>query len=72
MRGQKDGCDATHTELGVYEGAPHEVHAVVRGVGARVGEIRQSLRREGLEVEEGVRVREMVKAIRDTSCARFR
>jgi hypothetical protein len=73
LRRQEDRCggghDAAHTEVGVHEGAPHEVHAVVRGVGTRVGEIRQGLRRESFEVEEVVR--EMVKTIRDTSCARF-
>ncbi len=53
------------TKLGVHEGATHDVHVVVRGVGARVGGIEQSLRGEGFEVKE--RVRELIKAMGDTN-----
>ena len=64
------GHDTAHTKLGVHEGATHEVHAVVRGVGARFGGIGHGLRGEALKVKE--RVRKMIEAIRDTSCSRFR
>ncbi len=74
LRGQEDrlggGDDTAHTKLGVHESATHEVHAVVRGVGARFGGIGQGLRGEAFEVKE--RVRKMIEAIRDTSGSRFR
>ncbi len=69
LRGQEDGFggghDAAHTKFGVHEGATHDVHVVVRGVGARVGGIEQGLRGEGFEVKE--RVRELIKAMGDTN-----
>ncbi len=74
MKGQEDGLgggpDTTHTQLGVHEAAPHEVHAVVSWVGARVGGIKKGLRGEAFKVKE--RVRKVIEAIRDTSCSRFR
>ena len=67
LRGQEDrlggGHDTTHTQLGVHEASPHEVHTVVSRVGARVGGIRKGLRGEAFKVKE--RVRKVIEGLTD-------